>query len=204
MPSKTKQTQPETPEESQGRDNFQTPNYAVDLLIPYIPKHITSIWEPAAGGGKITMRLLSQTQNIFVSSSDIKDTVFPTAKFNFLSDDRDWVIDSWVEKRIPFCIITNPPFSLKKQFFEKCIKYDIPFALLIPFDMSQWLCRAFYEDECQALIPDRRINYITPTGKSQLTGHTANFHSFWLTKGFNLPHQMTFVNLSLEEMKNNI
>lgn len=33
---------------------------------------------------------------------------------------------------------------------------------------------------------------------------SSDFHSFWLTRGFNLPEQLAFVDLSLEEIKNNI
>ena len=31
-------TPPKTPSVPQGRDTFQTPNYATELLIPFIPK----------------------------------------------------------------------------------------------------------------------------------------------------------------------
>jgi len=56
MGSKIKKTQFEQPEAPQGRDLFQTPNYAVDLLVPFIPKNKV-IWECAAGLGKISNRL---------------------------------------------------------------------------------------------------------------------------------------------------
>src|SRR5664279_2775183 len=54
MPNKIKKTQPETPYVPQGRDLFQTPYYATELLIPFIPKRIRWIWEPACGKGKIS------------------------------------------------------------------------------------------------------------------------------------------------------
>ena len=54
---KPKRGQPQTPEVRQDRDFFQSPNYAVDLLIPFIPKKVKTIWECAAGDGRIVRRL---------------------------------------------------------------------------------------------------------------------------------------------------
>ncbi len=201
MPSKIKQTQPETPNNSQGRDSFGTPNYAIDLLIPYIPKEVKKIWEPACGDLKITNRLKEKGFDVY--SSDIKldfKTYDPTYG-NFITG----YLPTWFKyefNKEEFAIVTNPPFSLKRKFYERCIEYCVPFALLIPFDFNGWLCEAFEKHNCQALVPSRRINYITPSGKSELTGNTANFHSFWLTKGFSLPKQITIVELSLKDKEN--
>src|SRR3989304_3666985 len=31
-----------------------------------------------------------------------------------------------------FCIITNPPYSMKEEFLERCYRWKVPFALLMP------------------------------------------------------------------------
>lgn len=183
MPTKPKTTQPETPDKIQGRDDFQTPNYATRLLLPFIPRNVTVIWEPACGSYKISNVLIEAGHTVL--STDLKyENNFLTGFANLLEGD---------------AIITNPPFSLKRKFYERCKSYNVPFALLIPFDMNMWLCDAF-EKDCQALVPNRRVNYITPNGKSG-NNSSAQFHSMWLTWGFNLPKQLTVVELTKEEMK---
>lgn len=187
--TKPKTTQPKT-KEVQGRDLFQTPNYAVDLLVPFIPIKWSFIWECAEGEGKISNRLREHKFNVV--GTDIRDKF----NWNFLSD------------RIPVgyylgAIITNPPFSLKYDFIYKAIEYDLPFAFLIPFDMCGKMANLFMNYGCQGIVPTRRIDYITPTGLSGKTGHTAYYHSFWLTRKFNLKDQLVFVELT-KEMKENI
>lgn len=199
MPRKPKNNQAEVPNEAQGRDLFETPNYAVDLLISFIPKSILRIWECAAGDGKIANVLLKN--HFYVSQSDIRLVGAISKEHNFLSDGLTEHQKSWTEQKVSFAIITNPPFSLKRKFYEKCLEYNVPFALLIPFDVNQWLCGAFDKYNCQALVPNRRINYITPNGKSGKDS-SAQFHSFWLTRGFNLPKQLTVVDLPRSEMEN--
>ena len=38
----------------------------------------------------------------------------------------------------------------------------VPFALLIPLDYSGWIIDALEKDGAEKIIPDSRINYITP------------------------------------------
>lgn len=194
MPRKPKTTQPQTPNNAQGRDFFQTPNYAVDLLVDYIPHKITKIWECAAGSGKI----YSALENLYyVYGTDIRDGDFVDSKLNFITE------QLYMEFDERWAIVTNPPFSLKYKFIHRALDYDLPFAFLIPFDMCQKMARLFIDYGCQGLVPTARIDYITPTGLSGATGHTSYYHSFWLTYKFNLPEQLTFVELT-KQMKENI
>ena len=190
-PAKTKTTQPQTVG-VQGRDLFQTPNYAVDLLIPFIPEHVHRIWECAAGDRKITNRLIYHGYDTY--STDLRDEV----SANFLT----WHL----RDQYTYCdaIVTNPPFSLKQKFYDRCLEYNLPFALLIPADYSIWTIDACMEDGAEKIVPRRRVDYITPSGLSGATGNTADFHSMWLTWGFRLGKTETFVELSLEDKKNNI
>ncbi len=199
-PAKSKSTQPETPDVPQGRDLFQTPNYAVDLLVPFIPKSVEWIWECATGDGKLENRLRFHKYGVI--GTDLRRTLYYQS-FNFLTDDIDAFSECYGIQVGIDCIITNPPFSLKRKFYEKCIEYKIPFALLIAADYSGWIIKATH-DGAEKIIPTRRIDYITPSGLSGANGHTADFHSMWLTWGFNLGRTETFVELSLKEKKENI
>jgi hypothetical protein len=169
------------------RDLFQTPNYATKLLIPYIPKNINTIWECACGKLKITDVLCKKYNTC---STDLPMHDFLRDPFPF---------DQRLDKT-SLAIVTNPPYSLKKQFYERCREFQVPFALLIPFDMCGWLWNAFKHDGCQGIIPNRRINYITPTGKSG-DESSAQFLSFWLTWGFDFRWQMEWVELTKEMMQ---
>ena len=188
MPTKPKKNQPETPNEVQGKDLFQTPKYAVDLLIPFIPKNITNIWECAAGDGKISDRL--KRNGYIVSITDIRydDN---NGNYNFISDNP-------ISLHRNTAIITNPPYSLKRKFYERCREYGVPFALLIPCDYCLWIIDAIRNDGAEKIIPTRRINYITPSGR----GSGSQFHSCWFTWGFNLGKSEIFLDLTKEMMYN--
>lgn len=147
-------TKPKTPQKKDlvgisGRDQFQTPNYATDILVPYLKSAGKTtdrfrIWECAAGLGKIVRRL--QFWGLDVFGTDLSDGV------NFLSDLAPQGID---------CVVTNPPFSLKQEFYNKCLEYDVPFALLIPADYTGWVIQAV-KDGAEKIVPTRRVDYVTP------------------------------------------
>lgn len=194
-------TAPKTPKVPQGRDTFQTPNYAVNLLIPFIPKSVRFVWECACGDGKIVHALYASKDRPFVCyQSDIrKSTIILNNISNFLTDEPPML---FTPEDLEWAIITNPPFSIKEEFIEKAFSYKVPFAFLINADYSgkqiNWIQRG-----CEKIIPTRRIDYITPTGRNGKTS-SSQFHSMWLTWGFNLGRTETFVDLPIKEKKENI
>lgn len=160
-PTKRKTPQPQTVNEVQGRDLFQTPNYAVDLLVPFIPRdRVHTVWEPACGDGKIVRRLL-EVSDFDVYASDIrKSLTFNHDRVNFLTEDLPF--DIVFEKNSNgVAIVTNPPFSLKQKFYNRCREYNIPFALLVSAEYSIWTIQACI-DGAEKIVPTRRIDYITP------------------------------------------
>jgi hypothetical protein len=234
------------------RDSFQTPRYAIDLLIPFIPKHITHVFECAAGGRKISGQLIKAGYTLL--ESDIKESE-GVQKGNFISDGMRTDIDPGY-----FSIITNPPFSIKDLFIERAFEYGTAWAMLINADYSQktidWIERG-----CEKIIPKSRIAYITPnilrrihegeiwntiksnpiykdttleklkndeygqiwpallnaykelhnyktideTPQDLLYRYSnAQFHSMWLTFGFGMGRSETFVDLPVEQRRNNI
>lgn len=153
MPSKTKQTQKENLENVHGRDLFMTPNYATELLIPFLdnlfpmsPYSEFVVWECAAGQKKMVNAL--EANGFKTIATDLSYDI----PFNFLKDAPTFKFD---------CIVTNPPFSLKKKFYDKCVEMGVPFALLIPADYAGWIIEAI-ENGAEKIIPTRRIDYITP------------------------------------------
>lgn len=200
MPKKPKINQPQTPNEIQGRDFFQTPNYAVDLLIPFIPDNISRIWECACGDGKIVKILTEHAYGVYPSDIRKSSGWVNNHIHNFLFDTFPQAFNFYADK---IAIITNPPFSLKYKFIYKALEYNIPFAFLVPCEMSVQMWDLIFKKGCQGIVPERRIDYITPTGLNGLMGHTSYYHSFWLTYKFNLPEVLVPVELT-KQMKENI
>lgn len=184
---KPKRPQPQTPYEPQGRDDFQTPNYAVDLLVPYLCKDWT-IWEPCAGKlEKICNRLTHHGFNVFGTD------LIHGLEYNVL----EYLPPRWWD-----CAITNPPYSLKFKIVNRFVELNKPFAMLIPADWNQWLIGLVTKKNCKLLVPSRRINYITPNGK-QGKESAAQFHSAWLVRGLDnkLTETVTFCELTAEQTK---
>ena len=182
-------TQPQISTERQQRDFFQTPAYAIKMLIPFIPYGIKNIWECAYGNGKISEQLRISGYTVY--DSDVVDSD-PSKVYNFLSDHKKVL-------REQTSIITNPPFSLKQKFYDRCIEYGVPFALLIPADYCGWVIKAI-QGGAEKIIPTRRIDFLTPSGK----GSGAQFHSLWLTHGFNIGKTETFIELTTKQKKEDI
>jgi hypothetical protein len=180
-----------------GRDVFETPRYATDLLLPFIPKNIKVVWECACGNGKIVKRL--EENGYGVLATDIRPNLgIVDMVYNFLTD-------AGIEQTIDltYAIITNPPFSIKEEFIDRAMQYGVPFAFLINADYSGTQIKWIREYGCEKIIPTRRIDFITPTGRNGRTS-SSQFHSMWLTHGFNLGRTETFVDLPIAWKKERI
>jgi len=143
-------------------DNLYTPNVAVYPLLKYLPpiayedsESNYTIWECTDyGQSKITSCLKEIGYKVI--STDI------TTGFDFLNDKPDFNFD---------IIITNPPFSLKDDFFQKCYEYKKPFALLLPLTALEGIRRGkmYKEFGISVIVLDKRINYMDKKGNWQNT-----------------------------------
>lgn len=110
-----KTSRPETPYTPQGQDACQTPAYAIDPLLPYLKPEWT-IWEPAQGEGLLVEAFYDS--NLIAVGSDLL-----TGR-NFF----DYEPPKWD------ALVTNPPYSLKYPWLERCYELGKPFALLLPVE----------------------------------------------------------------------
>lgn len=183
MPTKPKTNQPSTPNDPQLRDQFLTPNYGTDLIVPFLPKGV-HIWECCSGlQNKMANRL--QERGFEVTATTIEN------RYNCLE---------YLPDKFSY-VVTNPPFSLKLKIVKRFIDLELPFAFLIPADWSIWLIEAVENYNCELIVPKRRISYITPTGKSGKQSQ-AQFHSLWITRHLCINRRLTFVDLTKEMMQN--
>jgi len=162
--------------QSNGRsDEFQTPKEAIYPLIPFLKKGWI-IWECAYGGGILAKHLEEE-----------KFMVIGKKEIDFLEDDL-------FNKVNCACLVTNPPYSLKDKFLKKAFEYGKPFAFLMPLTALEGKKRGelYRKYGIQLIIPNKRINFITPSGK----GSGAWFQVAWFCWKLNLPKDLMFVELN--------
>ena len=149
-------------------DLYQTPKTAVDLLTKYIdlPR---PIWEPAAGLGAIS-KVLDAIPTSIETGQDFL-TYIPD--FNFES------------------IVTNPPFSIKDKFIQKCFDYGKPFCLLMPLMSLEGVNRQaiWKQVNLTILLPKRRMRFMFFDG----TISYPNMASAWFCVERNGPHETKII-----------
>lgn len=166
--------------QSNGRpDNFQTPREALNTLLPFLKKD-WQIWECAWGKGNL-YRFLTES-GFKVLGTDKNGEA--GHKLDFLTDTMSFPFD---------CIVTNPPYSLKDKFLARAYELNIPFAFLMPLTVLEGKFRGslYRKYGIELIIPNKRINFITPSGK----GSGAWFQTAWFCWKLNLPQQLNFVEL---------
>jgi len=152
-------------------DEFMTPKYAINPLLPFLNKE-WKIWECAWGKGHLAKHFEEEGFHV---SGDYR---------SFLTGLEVGGID---------IIITNPPYSKKDEFLKRAFEIGKPFAFLLPLTTLEGLKRGelFKKYGIQLIIPNRRINFITPSGK----GSGAWFQTAWFCYKLNLPKDLMFVEL---------
>lgn len=158
-------------------DEIYTRGYAVKPLIKYLPKNIT-IWECTDyGNSNITKELLNAGFKVISTKKE---------DFNFLRDKPNFDFDM---------IITNPPYSIKDEFIEKCYEYGKPFCLLLPLTALEGIKRGnmFRKNGIEVLVFDKRCNFIYGNNKKNNW-----FNTSWFCHKV-LPKQLMFEKLIDEE-----
>lgn len=165
--------------EPKSYDACQTPAYAIDPLLSYLDTDWV-IWEPAAGEGYLVEAFYDsgfKTEQVLIS--DI------LTGQNFFEYDPD----HWD------CLITNPPYSIKYQWLERCYSFEKPFALLVPVEMlgtksAQVLLKEY---GFEMMLLDKRVNFKMP---NKGWDSRAQFPVFWLCWQM-LPQQIMFGELKM-------
>lgn len=132
-------------------DELYTPVEAILPLLKYLPKNKV-IWECTDFGESLITKVLKEN-GFKVISTHLNN-------FNFLEDNPSFEFD---------IIITNPPYSLKDEFIERCYSFNKPFALLLPITALEGVFRGnlYSNYGLQLIVLDKRINFIK-TKKNKL------------------------------------
>lgn len=134
-----------------GNDECYTPKYAVEPIIKYIPKDFT-VWCPFDTCESEFVKQISKTHKV------IHTHISGGFDFHTYQPEEHWD-----------CIISNPPFTGKREIFERALSFEKPFALIMS---NTWLNdsapkQLFYEKELQLLMFDKRIKFIKPDGSCE-------------------------------------
>ncbi len=158
---------------SNNYDCCQTPFYALDPLLPYLPKG--TIWEPAAGEGNIITKLKLSGRTDVVWGDILTGQ-------NFFED----------EPPKYDCQVTNPPYSLKYEWLTRSYELGKPFALLLPLEALGASSGQVLFDKygIELILLSKRINFKMPN-KGYDTGG-AQFPTAWFTYGLKIGQQLTF------------
>ena len=120
-------------------DDYMTPKYAWENIKDYIPNN-KIIWECFFGDGK--------------SGNDLKDMGFSVIheEIDFFKNNKGDIL------------ISNPPFSKKKEVFKRLKQLDKPFIMICPLNVinSNYIRDLFNDsnDRLQIIIPRKRIQFI--------------------------------------------
>ena len=134
---------------SGNNDECYTPDYAVKPILKYIPEGAT-VWCPFDTEASEFVRLISKQNKVIKSHLD---------------DGQDFL--QWQPKEHWDVIVSNPPFSNKRKFFERALSFNKPFALIMT---NTWLNDStpkilFHDKDLQLLMFDKRMEFNQSDGK---------------------------------------
>jgi len=154
-----------------------TPPEAMSYIIPFLNKDLI-YWEACYGEGHMAKELIRKGFNV-IGNKNI-DCLLSEPK-------EKW--DIW---------ITNPPFNGNKKFIKRAIELKKPFVFLIRLEHLGGVeaLNLLKDLDFQIIIPEKRINYITPKMIAGKKVGGSPFHSIWLTYKLNLPKQINYIKLN--------
>ena len=126
-------------------DECLTPDYGVKPIIKYIPKNAV-VWCPFDKADSEFVKQIRKNGNKVI--------------YSHISNGQDFY--TWEPKEHWACIVSNPPFTAKRQIFERVLSFNKPFALIMS---NTWLNDAapkqlFKEKDLQLLMFEQRMKFL--------------------------------------------
>ncbi|MFG6267028.1 hypothetical protein ACGUA3_02980 [Streptococcus pyogenes] len=159
-------------------DEYYTPRYAVNVILPYIKK-FKHIWCP-----------FDKEHSEFVKA--LKDSGYEVT-YGHIETGEDFFDYDEVPEGVD-CVVSNPPFSKRDAIFNKLYELDIPFALIMNmnglFD-SKSRFQLFRKNNFELLIPKGRMKFFD---EQMVSRNNPNFQSIYVCNGI-LDKQIEFTDM---------
>lgn len=150
-------------------DEFYTPKYAVIPILKKIPANVKIIWCP-----------FDTNESYFVKELEKAGYKVIATHIKYNQDFFE------IEPEKYDAIISNPPYSLKNEVFDRLFSLGKPFAMLVGvvglFE-SQRRFEMFRNNEFEILYMNRRIDYFK-NYQEKKPSKNPPFSSVYLTSGF--------------------
>lgn len=165
-------SQRESGYERKDRDLYETPEWVTQALMDHF-KFSQSVWEPAAGSGKMSTILRKE---YIVCESDIHPLNETIEPFDFLKADY-LPNNTWA-------IITNPPYQHATEFIEKALDLTgnvgkVAMLLRTDFDHAKSRFHLFRDHPafaCKLVLTKRIVWFEPPKGEK---GKSPSFNHAW-------------------------
>jgi hypothetical protein len=130
-------------------DECYTPSYGVTPILKYIPKD-AKVWCPFDTEESEFVKQISQQNSVVHSHISLEQDFFTYEPFH-------WDV-----------MVSNPPFTNKRKYFERALAFGKPFALIMT---NTWLNdsapkQLFKDRDLQLLMFDKRMKFNNPDGRS--------------------------------------
>jgi len=130
-------------------DECWTPAYGVQPILEFIPEGAT-VWCPFDTEQSEFVKQIKQKNKVHFTHISLGQ--------DFLTYEPDFEWDM---------IISNPPFTNKRKFFDRALSFNKPFALIMS---NTWLNDSapkslFKDKELQLLMFDKRMKFNSPDGR---------------------------------------
>ena len=129
-------------------DECYTPDYGVKPILKYIPEGAI-VWCPFDTEESEFVKQISKQNEVEYSHISTGHDFF------------DYEPDEWD------MMVSNPPFTNKRKYFERALNLGNPFALIMT---NTWLNdsapkQLFKDKDLQLLMFDKRMKFISPDGR---------------------------------------
>lgn len=168
-----KRSQKKNPNESGNFDRNQTPVYALEPLLLFIPSSWV-IWESACGDSNLVRGLRKLGYRVIAT-----DILYGQNFFTY--------------QPAPYNVqLTNPPFSVKLKWLIHSYSLGKPFALLMPVDFMGGGAaqRLFEQFGIEIILLNKRVDF--ETCNTSFAKSSAWFSTCWYTWGLNIGQPLSY------------
>jgi len=150
-------------------DDYMTPKCAWEAVKNYIPANKV-IWEAFYGNGD--------------SGKYLKEL-----GFNVIHEDIDFFTHNKGD-----IVVSNPPFTLKKEIIERLVSLNKPFMLIMPSStLNCKYVRESIKNEIQIIIPRKRIQFKKLEAGKLIDTNKCNFDCFYFCYKMGLSRDIIFL-----------